>query len=108
MDSASALGVLGLPPTCADRQAIKRAYLALALRHHPDKGGDPARFREIQVAYDKLVILNACCKEEDVKKHPLCPKPRKTDDLEERRRRNREKYNRDRGPWDPPAYDTTA
>jgi molecular chaperone DnaJ len=33
---------------------IKRAYRKLASQHHPDKGGDKARFQEIQAAYDTL------------------------------------------------------
>jgi len=33
---------------------IKKAYRKLASQHHPDKGGDTARFQEIQTAYDTL------------------------------------------------------
>jgi DnaJ-class molecular chaperone len=33
---------------------IKRAYRKLASQHHPDKGGDKAKFQEIQQAYDTL------------------------------------------------------
>lgn len=33
---------------------IKRAYRAMALASHPDRGGDPATFREVQRAYEKL------------------------------------------------------
>ena len=33
---------------------IKKAYRKLASKHHPDKGGDTARFQEIQNAYDIL------------------------------------------------------
>lgn len=33
---------------------IKRAYRKLASQHHPDKGGDKARFQEIQEAYNTL------------------------------------------------------
>jgi len=33
---------------------IKRAYRKLASQHHPDKGGDKAKFQEIQTAYDTL------------------------------------------------------
>lgn len=38
----------------ADQDAVKRAYRSLASRNHPDKGGDTARFQEIQAAYDVL------------------------------------------------------
>lgn len=37
---------------------IKRAYRRLASQHHPDKGGDKARFQEIQQAYDTLTDPN--------------------------------------------------
>ena len=33
---------------------IKRAYLRLALKHHPDKGGDEDTFKKIVAAYDTL------------------------------------------------------
>jgi DnaJ-class molecular chaperone len=35
----------------ADAAEIKRAYRKLASQHHPDKGGDTARFQEIEAAY---------------------------------------------------------
>lgn len=34
---------------------VKQAYRRLASKHHPDKGGDTARFQEIQQAYDRIV-----------------------------------------------------
>jgi curved DNA-binding protein len=33
---------------------VKKAYRKLAKDHHPDLGGDPDRFREIQQAYDQI------------------------------------------------------
>ena len=33
---------------------IKKAYRKLASQHHPDKGGDTAKFQEIQTAYETL------------------------------------------------------
>jgi DnaJ-class molecular chaperone len=33
---------------------IKRAYRKMAAQHHPDRGGDTAKFQEIQSAYDTL------------------------------------------------------
>jgi curved DNA-binding protein len=40
--------------TNATPDEIKRAYRKLASQHHPDKGGDKAKFQEIQSAYDML------------------------------------------------------
>ena len=36
---------------------LKRQYLKLCLKHHPDKGGDPERFREIQTSFECLRAL---------------------------------------------------
>lgn len=44
---------LGVAKT-ATADEIKRAFRRLASQHHPDKGGDTARFQEIQAAYDVL------------------------------------------------------
>ncbi len=33
---------------------IKKAYRKLAVKHHPDKGGDPETFKEMSSAYDVL------------------------------------------------------
>jgi curved DNA-binding protein len=45
--------ILGVPKT-ATADEIKRAYRRLASQHHPDKGGDTARFQEIEQAYRTL------------------------------------------------------
>lgn len=34
---------------------IKKAYRKLAVKHHPDKGGDPEKFKEITRAYEVLI-----------------------------------------------------
>jgi DnaJ-class molecular chaperone len=38
----------------ATQDEIKRAYRKLASQHHPDKGGDKAKFQEIEQAYRTL------------------------------------------------------
>jgi DnaJ-class molecular chaperone len=38
----------------ANQDEIKKAYRRLASQHHPDKGGDKARFQEVQAAYAVL------------------------------------------------------
>ena len=45
--------VLGVRPG-ASRDEVARAYRRFALRHHPDRGGDPARFQEGVDAYHAL------------------------------------------------------
>ena len=38
----------------ASEDDIKKAYRKLAMKNHPDKGGDPEKFKEIQGAYDRI------------------------------------------------------
>lgn len=44
---------LGVPKT-ASQDEIKKAYRKLAVKHHPDKGGDPEKFKDINAAYEVL------------------------------------------------------
>jgi len=39
----------------ASEQEIKKAYRKLAVKHHPDKGGDVEKFKEISHAYEILM-----------------------------------------------------
>jgi curved DNA-binding protein len=50
MDHYSTLGI----PRTASPEEIKKAYRKLAMEHHPDRGGDNAKFQEISVAYNTL------------------------------------------------------
>lgn len=45
--------ILGIDKN-ANQDDIKRAYRSLASKHHPDKGGDTAKFQQIQEAYATL------------------------------------------------------
>ncbi len=50
---ADALAVLGLGPDASLRDA-RRAHRKLAKQHHPDQGGDPRTFRELQAAWEAI------------------------------------------------------
>ena len=45
--------VLNLAKDCTSEQ-IKKSYYKLSMKHHPDKGGDPAIFNQINEAYEVL------------------------------------------------------
>jgi DnaJ-class molecular chaperone len=45
--------ILGVADTASEDE-IKKAYRSLAMKHHPDRGGDQAKFQEIQEAYAVL------------------------------------------------------
>ena len=44
---------LGLKPD-ASMDDVKTAYRNLAKQHHPDKGGDPEKFKEINNAFERI------------------------------------------------------
>tara|TARA_B100001094_G_scaffold331814_1_gene401484 strand:+ start:28674 stop:29795 length:1122 start_codon:yes stop_codon:yes gene_type:complete len=45
--------ILDISPN-ANENEIKKAYRKLAVKHHPDKGGDSEKFKEISSAYETL------------------------------------------------------
>jgi uncharacterized Zn finger protein (UPF0148 family) len=44
---------LGLPPS-ASEEAVRARFHELAMRHHPDHGGDAAQMRRVIAAYDRI------------------------------------------------------
>ena len=53
VDTQKLYDVLGVAKN-ESPDAIKKAYRKLAVKNHPDKGGDPEKFKEIQKAFDVL------------------------------------------------------
>lgn len=51
--SKNLYSVLGVTKA-ADTDDIRKAYKALAREHHPDKGGDPEKFKELSQAHEIL------------------------------------------------------
>mmetsp|Transcript_117882 Transcript_117882/g.234838 ORF Transcript_117882/g.234838 Transcript_117882/m.234838 type:complete len:435 (-) Transcript_117882:107-1411(-) len=53
VDNTRLYKLLELEPS-ADAADIKKAYRQAAMRHHPDKGGDPEAFKDMQQAFEVL------------------------------------------------------
>ncbi|SVE28952.1 uncharacterized protein METZ01_LOCUS481806, partial [marine metagenome] len=50
IDPYSVLGV----SRNASKDDIKKAYRKLAMKNHPDRGGDETKFKEIKEAYERI------------------------------------------------------
>merc|ERR1719214_40512 len=64
LQKRSALAFLGLSPDATEGE-INKMYKKMALELHPDKGGDPEKFQELQEMKERLTELE---KDEDEKK----------------------------------------
>jgi hypothetical protein len=62
----AALGLAGSSPSVPD---IKRAFRAMALRTHPDRGGEDAQFIEAKRAYD-IALVAAESRRTERRPHP--------------------------------------
>ncbi|KAK9749182.1 hypothetical protein RND81_02G107700 [Saponaria officinalis] len=52
-DNTKYYEILGVSKT-ANQDEMKKAYRKAAIKNHPDKGGDPEKFKELSQAYDVL------------------------------------------------------
>merc|ERR1712037_223574 len=53
LQKRSALAFLGLPPDSSENE-VSKMYKKMALELHPDKGGDPEKFQELQEMKERL------------------------------------------------------
>jgi DnaJ-class molecular chaperone len=53
MSQLNPYDILGVQST-ASKEEIKKAYRKLSLKHHPDRGGDSEKFKELSSAYDQI------------------------------------------------------
>jgi len=55
MTRQNAYKLLDLPSTCTDETIIKNAFKKLAMKHHPDKGGNEENFKKLLEAKEVLL-----------------------------------------------------
>jgi len=53
VDNTKFYNLLGVDKNASEDQ-IRKSFRKLAMSHHPDRGGDPEKFKEIQKAYEIL------------------------------------------------------
>ena len=53
VDTQKYYDLIGVPKN-ATADEIKKAFRKKALKEHPDKGGDPEKFKDLSVAYEVL------------------------------------------------------
>lgn len=53
VDNKKFYDIIGVSQT-ASQDEIRKAFRKKALKEHPDKGGDPEKFKELSVAYEVL------------------------------------------------------
>merc|ERR1711907_265836 len=81
LQKRSALAFLGLSPDATDAD-INKVYKKMALELHPDKGGDPEKFQELQEMKERLTEIE----KDDEQRKDMTP-----EDEEARRVKEREK-----------------
>merc|ERR1712217_737599 len=67
LQKRSALAFLGLPPDSSEND-VNKMYKKMALELHPDKGGDPEKFQELQEMKERLTEIEADEKKTDEEK----------------------------------------
>ncbi len=55
MTKENAYRLLELPTTCTDEKEITKAFKKLAMKHHPDKGGNEENFKKLLKAKEVLL-----------------------------------------------------
>lgn len=55
MTRENAYKLLDLPLNVKDEEEIKRAFKKLAMKHHPDKGGNEENFKKLQEAKETIL-----------------------------------------------------